>query len=65
MRNNQPNRSGENNSCFGKKGPDYPAFGTKRELINCPNCNKDVPVNIAKRWHFDNCKFRLTKFLNI
>lgn len=65
MRNNQPNRSGEKNSCFGKKGSYHPAFGTKRELIICPICYKDVPVNVAKRWHFDNCKFNLTKFLNI
>lgn len=62
MRDNQPDRGGENNPCFGKKGSSHPAFGTKRELIKCPHCETEVPVNVAKRWHFDNCKSKITKF---
>jgi len=61
MRDNQPDRSGANNPCFGKLGQNHPAFGTKRQLITCPNCSKDVPVNTAKRWHFDNCKSKIAK----
>jgi GIY-YIG catalytic domain/NUMOD3 motif len=61
MRDNQPDRSGINNPCFGKQGYDHPAFGTKRHLIQCPHCSKEVPVNVVKRWHFDNCKSNLAK----
>lgn len=64
MRDNQPDRSGVNNPCFGKQGSDHPAFGTKRQLINCPHCDKEVPVNVAKRWHLDNCKSNLSKYGN-
>ena len=28
----------------------------EREKLGCPHCGKEVPVNVAKRWHFDNCK---------
>jgi len=27
-----------------------------RKKIQCPNCKTMTPVNVAKRWHFDNCK---------
>jgi hypothetical protein len=64
MRDNQPDRSGVNNPCFGKKGSSHPAFGTKRQLVTCPHCSKEVPVNVAKRWHFDNCQTRITKSWN-
>jgi hypothetical protein len=30
--------------------------GRLKPKIECPNCKKAVAVNIAKRWHFDNCK---------
>lgn len=30
-------------------------FG-KRELIECPHCEKIGGANAMKRWHFDNCK---------
>jgi group I intron endonuclease len=61
MRDNQPNRSGERNPCYGKIGSAHPAFGTKRLLVKCPHCERDLPVNTANRWHFDNCKSNLTK----
>lgn len=63
MSENHADVSGPNNPCFGKKGPDHPAFGTKRELIQCPHCERHVPVNTAKRWHFDNCKSRTARAL--
>jgi hypothetical protein len=31
-------------------------IGRMHEKIACPKCNTQVPVNIAKRYHFDNCK---------
>lgn len=27
-----------------------------RKKIMCPHCRKEVAVNVANRWHFDNCK---------
>lgn len=31
-------------------------IGRKYEKIACPKCNTQVPVNMAKRYHFNNCK---------
>ena len=31
-------------------------IGRKHEKIACPKCNTQVPINMAKRYHFDNCK---------
>jgi hypothetical protein len=30
--------------------------GRVKPKVECPHCNKQVAVNTAKRWHFDNCK---------
>jgi hypothetical protein len=30
--------------------------GRAKPKVECPHCNKQVAVNTAKRWHFDNCK---------
>jgi hypothetical protein len=30
--------------------------GKKKEIINCPFCDKSGGKTIMKRWHFDNCK---------
>jgi hypothetical protein len=30
--------------------------GKPKPKVDCPHCNKQVAVNTAKRWHFDNCK---------
>ena len=30
--------------------------GKRKLKVSCPCCNKQVAVNTAKRWHFDNCK---------
>lgn len=27
-----------------------------RKRVECPKCGTEVPINLAKRWHFDNCK---------
>lgn len=40
--------TGENNHMFGK---------VHRKLI-CPHCAKEASVNMAYRWHFDNCKYK-------
>jgi len=35
---------------------DHCAKGKPKTKINCPHCFKNVAINTAKRWHFDNCK---------
>ena len=34
--------------------------GKKRQLVICPNCNKEGGVNNMYRYHFDNCKLSST-----
>lgn len=29
-----------------------------RTILTCPHCVKSANVGCAKRWHFDNCKFK-------
>ena len=41
-----------------KQGSNHPMSGRKQEVIKCPHCSKEVGVNMAKRWHLDNCKMR-------
>jgi hypothetical protein len=30
--------------------------GLPKPKVDCPHCQKSIAVNVAKRWHFDNCK---------
>jgi hypothetical protein len=30
--------------------------GRAKPRVDCPHCLKSIAVNVAKRWHFDNCK---------
>jgi hypothetical protein len=30
--------------------------GRPKAKVECPNCKTPVAVNVARRWHFDNCK---------
>ena len=30
--------------------------GVPKPRVDCPHCLKSTAVNLAKRWHFDNCK---------
>lgn len=39
-----------------KQGKNNPMYGKKQKVVKCPHCKTEVPVNLAKRWHFDNCK---------
>ena len=32
--------------------------GKKQKIIKCPHCGKEGGINLMKRWHFDNCKFK-------
>lgn len=32
--------------------------GKPKAKVECPHCLKQIAVNTAKRWHFDNCKDR-------
>lgn len=34
-------------------------IGIKLSSIICPHCNKTGAINGMKRWHFDNCKFKI------
>jgi len=55
---------GENHHCFGKKCNEE----TKKKLsekaknrpkIKCPHCGKIGATSQMKRWHFNNCKFKI------
>ena len=66
--------SGENNPRYGKPGTfagkthsdealakmrKPTGLHTKaRELLTCPHCQKTADSSNAKRWHFNNCKFK-------
>ena len=30
--------------------------GKKRAIVTCPHCHKEGPINVLKRYHFENCK---------
>lgn len=30
--------------------------GLPKPKVDCPHCQKSIAVNVAKRWHFNNCK---------
>ena len=32
--------------------------GVPKPKVECPHCKKSVAINMANRWHFDNCKHR-------
>lgn len=36
----------------------------KTKLV-CPHCNFTLSMNVAKRWHFDNCKHKNQLMINI
>jgi hypothetical protein len=42
-----------------KKSTSEKMTGLVRQLTECPHCNKIGGGNLMKRYHFDNCKFRL------
>ena len=35
--------------------------GKPKQKITCPHCGKEGEISNMKRWHFDNCKFILSK----
>lgn len=53
MSKNHADVSGSNNPMYGKPSANR---GKKTPTIECPHCKKQVPTNLAKRWHFDMCK---------
>lgn len=75
MRNNQPDRSGNRNSMFGKVGEANPNFGRKNTnatltimkeaalasqfVVVCPHCQTSGKRSGMQRWHFDNCRSNL------
>ncbi len=48
------------NIALAKAGTNNPMYGKKAKQVTCPHCNKTLGVNMASRYHFDNCK-TLTK----
>jgi hypothetical protein len=30
--------------------------GVPKPKVECTNCQRSIAINVAKRWHFDNCK---------
>jgi hypothetical protein len=30
-------------------------------FLSCPHCNKSNNIGNSKRWHFDNCKYKMEK----
>lgn len=57
------NASGKNNSFYGKTHSDemkkiLSEKAKNREKLECPHCLKKATPAMAKRWHFDNCKFK-------
>ena len=39
-----------------KLGSKNPMFGKKMKRLICSVCNKNIAINIAKKYHFENCK---------
>ncbi|MCK9544170.1 MAG: NUMOD3 domain-containing DNA-binding protein [Novosphingobium sp.] len=57
------NRFGELNPFYNKKHSSYTINlisekSKNRKRVKCPHCNKILDISNAKRWHFDNCKYK-------
>lgn len=75
MKNNQPDRSGNKNSMFGKVGELNPNLGRKntsatrilmqeaalasQSVVACPHCQTSGKRSGMQRWHFDNCRSKV------
>lgn len=44
------------NIALAKVGANNPMYGKKAKQVTCPHCNKTLGVNMASRYHFENCK---------
>lgn len=44
------------NIALAKAGTNNPMYGKKAKQVTCPHCDKTLGVNMASRYHFDNCK---------
>jgi hypothetical protein len=47
------------NIALSKTGTNNPMYGKKAKQVSCPHCDKTLGVNMASRYHFDNCKILL------
>ena len=62
-------KTGELAPCFGRSGDKHPMFGKKnpkasevaKKTVVCPCCNKVGNIANMKRWHFNNCKLKITQ----
>ncbi|MBT6472552.1 MAG: hypothetical protein HOK52_14975 [Candidatus Marinimicrobia bacterium] len=34
--------------------------GVAQEIVHCPHCSKSGGLSLMKRWHFDNCKSKIS-----
>lgn len=41
-----------------KRGVPSKQKGIKRNVVNCPYCDKRGGIGVMHRWHFENCKFK-------
>ena len=60
------NNKGENHPMYGKthsldsiQKMSNAKKGIPKPKITCPHCSRDIGINMAKKWHFDNCKSRI------
>ena len=42
----------------GRKGKNNPMYGKEYKKLTCPHCGITTIIVNAKRWHFDNCKYK-------
>jgi hypothetical protein len=42
-------------------GENHPMYGKKQKRVICPHCDKEGGIGAMKRYHFDNCKFKIKK----
>lgn len=54
-------KRGSKHPQWGKRGPDTNVFGKtwKQNNISCPHCGKNGGASGMKKWHLDNCKFKV------
>jgi len=50
---------GKTQSDYQKEAVRKANSGVPKKKVCCPHCQKEVAVNMANRWHFDNCKHKI------
>lgn len=55
----RPEFQGDNHPRYGSQEQSDIMSGLNSTLLECPHCGKTMNVGLAKRWHFDNCKYKV------